>query len=257
MINQRASTINVNQMRDMLSTSGLNIGVEVEELTKFARMYQTYESAQHEIATKLENLDAEFQMNYNHNPIHHLEGRMKDPQSLFGKLQRKNLPMTVDIIPDNIFDIAGIRVITNYIDDIYTVERLLVAQDDVTLLKCKDYVENPKPSGYRSLHLVVEIPVFRSTGVERVPVEIQIRTIAMDFWAALEHKIFYKYDGEVPDHIVEELTEAAAAAEILDHRMEQLHRQVHGNSSFVEEPQSPILNEEVLQQLWEHARRSS
>lgn len=89
MINQRASTINVNQMRDMLSTSGLNIGVEVEELTKFARMYQTYESAQHEIATKLENLDAEFQMNYNHNPIHHLEGRMKDPQSLFGKLQRK------------------------------------------------------------------------------------------------------------------------------------------------------------------------
>lgn len=226
MINQRASTINVNQMRDMLSTSGLNIGVEVEELTKFARMYQTYESAQHEIATKLENLDTEFQMNYNHNPIHHLEGRMKDPQSLFGKLQRKNLPMTVDIIPDNIFDIAGIRVITNYIDDIYTVERLLVAQDDVTLLKRKDYVENPKPSGYRSLHLVVEIPVFRSTGVERVPVEIQIRTIGMDMWASLEHKLRYKTDAERAEEFADNLIGYANELNQIEQNFQNIHREL-------------------------------
>lgn len=189
-------------------------------------MYQTYESAQQEIATKLENLDAEFQLNYNHNPIHHLEGRMKDPQSLMGKLQRKGLPLDINVIPNEIFDIAGIRVITNYIDDIYTVERLLVAQDDVKLLKRKDYVKDPKPSGYRSLHLVVEIPVFMSTGVKHMPVEIQVRTIGMDMWASLEHKLRYKTDSERAEEFADNLIGYANELNQIEQNFQNIHREL-------------------------------
>lgn len=226
MINQRRSFMNVKKIRDIFNTSEINLGIEAEELAQLARMYQTYESAQQEIATKLENLDAEFQLNYNHNPIHHLEGRMKDPQSLMGKLQRKGLPLDINVIPNEIFDIAGIRVITNYIDDIYTVERLLVAQDDVKLLKRKDYVKDPKPSGYRSLHLVVEIPVFMSTGVKHMPVEIQVRTIGMDMWASLEHKLRYKTDSERAEAFADNLIGYANELNQIEQNFQNIHREL-------------------------------
>ncbi|TGE72419.1 GTP pyrophosphokinase [Weissella confusa] len=226
MINQRRSFMNVKKIRDIFNTSEINLGIEAEELAQLARMYQTYESAQQEIATKLENLDAEFQLNYNHNPIHHLEGRMKDPQSLMGKLQRKGLPLDINVIPNEIFDIAGIRVITNYIDDIYTVERLLVAQDDVKLLKRKDYVKDPKPSGYRSLHLVVEIPVFMSTGVKHMPVEIQVRTIGMDMWASLEHKLRYKTDSERAEEFADNLIGYANELNQIEQNFQNIHREL-------------------------------
>lgn len=226
MINQRRSFMNVKKIRDIFNTSEINLGIEAEELAQLARMYQTYESAQQEIATKLENLDAEFQLNYNHNPIHHLEGRMKDPQSLMGKLQRKGLPLDINVIPNEIFDIAGIRVITNYIDDIYTVERLLVAQDDVKLLKRKDYVKDPKPSGYRSLHLVVEIPVFMSTGVKHMPVEIQVCTIGMDMWASLEHKLRYKTDSERAEAFADNLIGYANELNQIEQNFQNIHREL-------------------------------
>ena len=223
----------------------------------FTRMMMEYQFGIDEVLTKVTILREEFLHLQKYNPIEHVTSRVKSAESILSKMNRRGIAPSVQAIRENVRDIAGIRITCSFKADTYRVLQALSSQDDITILELKDYIANPKPNGYKSLHAIIEIPVFLSTGPVRVPVEIQIRTIAMDFWAALEHKIFYKYDGEVPDHIVEELTEAAAAAEILDDRMEQLHRQVHGNSSFVEEPATPVLNEEVLQQLWEQARRSS
>ena len=176
---------NIKQPKDM---------PDIKNLQKLGKLYQLGEAGANEIGTKLENLDAEFQVNYDHNPIHHMEERMKDVQSLAEKMRRKGYEMTIDNIEKHIFDIAGIRVITNYIDDVYLIEKLLVNQSDVTLIKRKDYIKNPKASGYRSLHLVVSVPVFQSKGSRDVNVEIQIRTVGMDMWASLEHKLRYKTD---------------------------------------------------------------
>lgn len=166
----------------------------IKEMQNLARLYQLCQSGANEIGTKLENLDAEFQVNYDHNPIHHMEERMKDVQSLMQKLIRKDLELSVDNIQKNIFDIAGIRVVTNYIDDVYLIEEMLLSQTDITLVRRKDYISRPKSSGYRSLHIVVSVPVFQSKGSQSVNVEIQIRTVGMDMWASLEHKLRYKTD---------------------------------------------------------------
>ncbi|WP_062913234.1 GTP pyrophosphokinase [Pediococcus damnosus] len=167
---------------------------DIRNLQKLGQLYQLGEAGANEIGTKLENLDSEFQVNYDHNPIHHIEERMKDVQSLAEKMNRKGYDLTIDNIKNHIFDVAGIRVITNYIDDVYLIKKLLLSQSDVTLIKCKDYIKNPKPSGYRSLHVVVSVPVFQSNGSHDVNVEIQIRTVGMDMWASLEHKLRYKTD---------------------------------------------------------------
>lgn len=197
-----------------------------DQLTSVAQMYQLYESAQHEISTKLENLDAEFEVNYNHNPIHHIDGRMKDPQSLMGKIQKKGLDRSVNTIKKNIFDIAGLRVVTNYIDDIYTVKKLLSQQDDVEVIKRKDYIKKPKESGYRSLHLVVKVPVFKAHDVETVPVEIQIRIIGMDMWASLEHELRYKTDVDRAEEFASNLVDNANALFEIEQNFQDIHHQL-------------------------------
>ncbi|WP_413476115.1 GTP pyrophosphokinase family protein [Latilactobacillus fuchuensis] len=169
-------------------------GIRVAEMQELAHLYQLYQAGANEIGTKLENLDSEFQVNYDHNPIHHMEERMKEVASLLEKLKRKGYERSIESIQNNIFDIAGIRVITNYIDDVYLIEKMLLNQSDVTLVRRKDYIQKPKASGYRSLHIVVAVPVFQSNGAEVVNVEIQIRTIGMEMWASLEHKLRYKTD---------------------------------------------------------------
>lgn len=190
MILERNNFLNIRQLQREFR--GVENNERIKEIGKFLSLYQLYQSGSNEISTKLENLDAEFQVNYDYNPIHHMEARMKSIQSLANKVIKKNIPLTVNSISENIFDIAGIRVVTNYIDDIYKIADLLIQQDDVTLFRTKDYIKNPKPSGYRSLHLVVSVPVFQSKGSKNVPVEIQIRTVGMDMWASLEHKLKYK-----------------------------------------------------------------
>ena len=150
-----------------------------------------YEAAIRQVKAKLENLDAEFQMQHRRNPIHHMQTRLKSLQSIVEKLQRKGLPVTMTSAATNLTDIAGVRVICSYLDDIYTVARLLLQQDDVKLLRTRDYIREPKPNGYRSLHLIIQVPVYLSEGKLLVPVEVQIRTIAMDFWATLEHQLRY------------------------------------------------------------------
>ena len=185
-----------------------------------------YQAAIREIQTKLENLDDEFQMKHRRNPIHHMQTRMKSIQSMMEKLQRKHESISIASAVTNLTDIAGVRVICSYIQDIYTVADLLTSQDDVKVLRVRDYIKNPKPNGYRSLHLVLEIPVFLSEGRIPVPVEVQIRTIAMDFWASLEHSLRYKAEGQVTEEVSRELLQTASDIAALDQRMQRIHDKV-------------------------------
>ena len=158
--------------------------------------------------------------------IHHKQTRLKSLQSIVEKLQRKGLPVTMTSAATNLTDIAGVRVICSYLDDIYTVARLLLQQDDVKLLRTRDYIREPKPNGYRSLHLIIQVPVYLSEGKLLVPVEVQIRTIAMDFWATLEHQLRYKAIPTIPASISDELVQTATDISLLDQRMQRIHDQV-------------------------------
>ncbi len=196
----------------------------MEQMFRFIEFEHLYESAIREVKTKLEILDSEFRTKFSYNPIHHIEDRLKSPQSIMEKLRRKGVPFNVDAARANLNDIAGVRVICNYIEDIYTVADLLTAQDDVNLVSRKDYIKEPKPNGYRSLHLVIETPVYLSDKKEHVHVEVQIRTIAMDFWASLEHELKYKTDTEVSADLAAQLRECAETIAATDVKMQQIYK---------------------------------
>lgn len=198
----------------------------IAQLQEYQAMRQLYNGAIREITTKLENLDDEFSTRYAHNPIHHMESRLKSLKSIVGKLHRKGLPLTLASAQAELYDIAGVRVICNYIDDIYDLANMLCSQADVEVLQRRDYIQKPKPNGYRSLHITVRIPVFLSTGSVGVPVEIQIRTIAMDFWASLEHQLRYKAEHTVPPTLRAQLKACAEESAALDLRMQAIYRQL-------------------------------
>ena len=185
-----------------------------------------YSAAMKEVQTKLEILDDEFQMKHRRNPIHHIESRLKSIQSIMEKLSRKSFAVSMKSAVANLNDIAGIRVICPYVEDAYTVAKLLTSQDDVHLKEIRDYIQHPKPNGYRSLHLILEIPVFLQEGRILVPVEVQIRTIAMDFWASLEHDLRYKAHGIVPQDISDELQQVGEDISRLDHKMQSIHDRI-------------------------------
>jgi len=167
-----------------------------EAVREFTELMQIYSAAMKSVSTKLEVLDEELQISRKHNPIHHLECRIKGINSIFEKLQRYGVPVSLNSAREHIRDIAGIRVICNFIDDIYLIENILLKQPDITLLMRKDYISGPKGNGYRSLHLVIKAPVFLTHKIEYVPVEIQLRTVAMDYWASLEHMLRYKNEAD-------------------------------------------------------------
>lgn len=217
-----------------LSDLMLDEGV-FSSFNEFALIQQLYSAAIKEIKTKLEILDDEFGIRHDYNPIHHMDYRLKTPQSIIKKCRKNNIPVNYKDIQENLFDIAGVRVVCNYVEDIYLVADLITKQDDVTLLVKKDYIKNPKDSGYRSLHLVLQIPIFLADETKLVPIELQIRTIAMDFWASLEHHMKYKTDANVPDGVREELTECALAISKLDRKMQGIHNELIRLSSK-EEP---------------------
>jgi GTP pyrophosphokinase len=196
-----------------------------DELNRFLLVYKFGLA---EIGTKITILAEELAHRGRGNPIEHVNSRLKTVDSLTAKARRIGCAMTLDTVRDRIRDIAGIRVVCSFVSDVYTVAEMLTRQQDVTLLQTKDYIAEPKPTGYRSLHLIVEIPVFLSDRMVAVPVEVQLRTVAMDFWASLEHKIHYKFEEDVPIALREELTAAATDAARLDERMERLHAQIHG-----------------------------
>ena len=201
-----------------------------ENVTELLRMQQIYEAGIKEVRTKLEILDAEFKVKHDHNPIHHIESRLKSPESILNKAISKDIPVTERSLEENIHDIAGIRVICNYVDDVYKVAQLLTNQDDIQLIEMKDYIQNPKESGYMSLHLVLEVPIFLSEGPKPIHVEVQLRTIAMDFWASLEHKLKYKTDNNVSDDVKKELQECAKSIAEIDLKMQNIHNRLNSKN---------------------------
>jgi len=196
-----------------------------DAIHSYRSMENIYASAIREIATKLEILNDEFKYNMDRNPIHSIKTRVKSPQSIMDKVLKKECELSIESSRANLTDIAGIRVICSYIDDIYMIADLLTAQDDIGLIRVTDYIKNPKPNGYRSLHLIVTVPVFLSTHTEIVTAEIQIRTIAMDFWATLEHELAYKLTTEKSIHTRQELRDCADAINETDMRMQKLYNQ--------------------------------
>jgi putative GTP pyrophosphokinase len=206
---------------------GLTHGVLPVEGAKVIRSFleteNLYLSATREIATKLENLNDEFKYAKDHNPIHEIKTRVKSPKSIMDKLVRGGYDLSVKSARENLTDIAGVRVICSYIDDIYLIAELLRSQDDIEVIRISDYIKNPKPNGYRSLHLIVTVPVFLSDSTEYVKVEIQIRTIAMDFWASLEHELSYKFADNKTEDVNQELKDCADVIANTDRRMQNLY----------------------------------
>lgn len=203
-----------------------------ESASEIKEILLMYSCAIKEIKTKLEILNEEFQIKRRRNPIEYMKTRVKTPSSIMEKLIRRGFDVSIESAKENLNDIAGVRVICSYVEDIYTVAEILLKQDDIRLIERKDYIRDSKPNGYRSLHLVIEIPVFFSDRTEHLRAEVQIRTIAMDFWASLEHKIHYKTAGEVPVEISQELKECADTIAQTDERMQKLHEKVEKLSSF-------------------------
>ncbi|MBA2942879.1 GTP pyrophosphokinase family protein [Paenibacillus sp. CGMCC 1.16610] len=216
------------------------------EITRFM---MTYKFALDAMETRVEILVQEFEMLHEYNPIEHTKSRLKSPESIFHKLSRKGGDMSFDGIKACVKDIAGMRITCSFVSDIYAISNMLKNQSDLKVLGEKDYIKHPKPNGYQSLHLLVEVPVHLTDRQESVCIEIQIRTIAMDFWASLEHKIFYKFNEgnqAVPARLLEELRQAAMAASALDLQMERLHAEIE---EIKEEQTSDILASDALNKI--------
>ncbi len=205
-------------------------------MVEYKELKMLYSCALKEVRTKFEVLSTEFQLRNNRNPISAIQTRLKSTESIMDKLERKHAPFTTEAIESYIQDVAGIRVICPYIDDIYTIADTFLKQDDITLLARKDYIEAPKPNGYRSLHLIVQVPVFLSENKRIMTVEVQIRTIAMDFWASLEHQMKYKRDIPDAEDIARELAECADVIRQTDERMLAIRRRIEaGDDAPTEE----------------------
>jgi len=216
-------------------------------MQRYMELMQLYDGAVREVRTKLEILDREFQVRYARNPIHHIESRLKSPNSIAEKLRRKGLPETIDAAEQNLLDIAGVRILCNYVQDIYHVADLLTRQRDIEVVHKKDYIADPKGNGYRSLHLVVRIPVFLSSHTELVPVEIQIRTIAMDFWASLEHELHYKNEHDANEALKLRLKLCAETSAALDEEMQSIYQEIHGSQYAYAEKKVAQHTEAMLQ----------
>ncbi|GAA1837675.1 GTP pyrophosphokinase family protein [Microlunatus capsulatus] len=206
---------------------------------RFAPFMMQYKFGMDAVMTKIAILREEFVQTHAYNPIEHVTSRLKTPERLVDKISRKGCAPTAASIRESITDIAGVRVVCSFISDTYLIFDMLAQQSDITVLQVKDYIAEPKPNGYKSLHAILEVPVFLSDGPRPVVVELQVRTIAMDFWASLEHKIYYEYRDDVPQRLLDQLTEAAAAAYTLDATMEALHQEVQGLGGRPPVPEPP------------------
>ena len=206
---------------------------------QFEKTMLLYQAALDEVLTRINILNREFKIENSYSPIEHISSRIKTPKSIYKKLQKNHLPMTLENIVNYVEDIAGIRIVCKFTSDIYSLVDLIEKQHDLKILTHKDYIKNRKESGYQSYHLIVSVPVSLQEGCIYTKVEIQIRTIAMDFWASIEHKIRYKYEKEIPAHIQQELKECADIVRFLDQKMAALNEEVHqedidSNDSYME-----------------------
>ena len=204
----------------------MNIPNSFNQVDQWKSVMFLYDSALKEINTKIEILNNEFVHIYNYNPIEHIKSRLKTPDSIVKKLKRYGFEVTIDNMVEKLSDIAGIRIIYSFTSDIYQIAEMITKQSDVTVLYVKDYIKNPKPNGYKSYHMVVTIPIYLTDGPVDTKVEIQIRTIAMDFWASLEHKIYYKFEGNAPAYLQQELKACADVVNMLDVKMFSLNQAI-------------------------------
>lgn len=232
---------------DQLQESMELFEISMENLRRdYNQVRGVYAAAIREINARLTTLDAEFSYRNRHNPIHHIESRVKSLSSIIKKLQDMHCPVSISSAKKNLHDIAGVRVVCRYVDDIYRIADLLLAQDDISLILEKNYIKTPKPNGYRSLHIVVDVPIYMSQGKLYAPVEIQIRTVAMDFWATLEHGIRYKATEDVPQKIVDELRECANVITETDYKMQEIFKalqQLHDADDSYQEEIVPVLEQ--------------
>lgn len=203
-----------------LDSAGMEL--RIRQAKDYMEMAQLYKSAIREITTKLEVLDSEFSVRYDHNPIHHIDNRLKSIASIVEKLRRKGAAVSIENAKAYLTDIAGVRVVCGYVEDIYKIARVFLNQHDVHLLRQKDYIKNPKPNGYRSLHLIVKVPVSLSFVATAVPVEIQLRTISMNMWASLEHEVSYKAGAELKKSAFTELKACADDLFDVEKRMQKI-----------------------------------
>jgi putative GTP pyrophosphokinase len=199
-----------------------------EDIDSWKTVMFLYTSALKEVNTKLDILNDEFQHVHQYNPIEYFKSRIKSSKSIVTKLRRMDYESSIENMMDYVNDIAGIRLVCSFTSDIYRLAEMIGRQNDLTVVFVKDYIKNPKPNGYKSYHMLVTVPVFMSDRIIQIKVEIQIRTIGMDFWASLEHKIYYKYEGNAPEYISQELKECADMISMLDGKM------LHLNQAIVE-----------------------
>lgn len=202
---------------------------KLEEWKKLPTLYQL---ALDELKNKIKLIQTEWKIHNGYSPIEHIKTRIKEPRSILEKLERKGFALTVDNMVNQIHDIAGMRIVFSFAQDIYSLLDHLRQREDINIIEIKDYIEQPKPNGYQSLHVIVAVPLTLFEGQRWMKVEIQMRTLAMDFWASMEHILFYKYDKQVPSHVIRELTEAAKAADALDKKMHGLRREIMGASEI-------------------------
>lgn len=206
-----------------------------------APLLKQYQAGMKQMATRLEILNEDLEMRFKHNPINHIETRLKAPKSIYEKMQRRGYDMNLASLRENVLDIAGLRVVTSYIDDVYSLVKLLLAQDDLEVIKIKDYIAHPKENGYRSLHVALKVPVYFCDAKHMVPVEIQFRTVAMDFWASLEHTLRYKGAAEVTAiDMAGELKHCADMIEDVEQRMQILMHAVRTTAEVELSSQEPI-----------------
>jgi putative GTP pyrophosphokinase len=196
------------------------------DIAQLREMEYLYNAAIKQLTMRFEILNDEFRIKYARSPIHHIESRLKSTQSIIKKLIRKNYDITIDSAKKNLNDIAGVRVVCCYIDDVYSVADMLLRQTDIRLVHKQDYIETPNYNGYRSLHLDIEIPIYLSEHTEYVAVEIQLRSVAMDFWASLEHDLRYKSDKDIPDSICKEMLESSDEINALDVKMQEIYKKI-------------------------------
>lgn len=202
----------------------------LKEIAPYAEQYMRtmsyFRCAMMEVETKFRVISEDFSYRHDRNPIETVKSRLKSPESIRRKLIKKNGEFTVENIEKSIFDVAGVRVICSFLDDVYSLAESFLGQDDVRLIEIKDYIKNPKPNGYKSYHMIVSVPIFLSDTMVNTKVEIQIRTIAMDFWASLEHKLYYKFEGNAPESIRKELKECADLVAFLDQKMLAINEEI-------------------------------
>lgn len=204
----------------------MELPIFYDEAEEWRHAILLYEAALKEVNTKIEILNSEFKQAHRYNPIEHVKSRMKSPESIAKKIRHCNHELTIENVVRYVNDVAGIRIICSFTSDIYRIADAIAKQNDVQVLKVKDYITQPKENGYMSYHMIVTVPIFLSNEVVRTKVEIQIRTIAMDFWASLEHKIYYKFEGNAPQSIRNELKECAMIASYLDNKMLGLNEEI-------------------------------